>query len=73
MCREIIMKKLTLKEKRQLYRKWYLITNTPVPEYLKEENHLCDPNAYYVELYQCPACREIESKAIRQMEMGKYR
>ena len=67
------MEKLTLKEKRLLYRKWYLMTNTPVPDYLKEENHICDPNAYYVELYQCPACREIESKVIRQMELGKYR
>ena len=67
------MKKLTLKQKRQQYRKWYMMTRTPVPDYLKEENHRCDPNAYYVELHQCHACREIESKAIRQMEMGKYR
>jgi hypothetical protein len=67
------MKKLTLKEKRQQYRKWYLMTNTPVPEYLKEENHTCNPNAYYVELIQCRACGEIEAKAIRQMELGKYR
>jgi len=67
------MKKLTLKEKRQQYRKWYLMTNTPVPDYIKEENHTCDPNAYYVELHQCPACMKIESKAMRQMELGKYR
>jgi hypothetical protein len=67
------MKKLTLKEKRQQYRKWYLMTNTPVPDYLKEVNHTCDPNAYYVEFYQCTACRQIELKAIKQMELGKYR
>ena len=67
------MKKLTLKAKRKLYSMWYLMTNTPVPEYLKEENHLCDPNAYYVELQQCPACREIERKAVKQMELVYYR
>ena len=53
------MVKLTLKEIRQQVRKWYLMTQTTVPEYLKDETHLCDPNGFDLDPKNCPACREI--------------
>lgn len=55
--REVNMEKRTLKEKRLQIKKWYLMTNTPVPDYLIEENHICDPDAYEVDLEACPASK----------------
>jgi hypothetical protein len=63
----------TLKEQRQQYRKWYLMTQTPVPDYLKEENHVCDPGSGKLDLENCPACREIYKKKLEQENLGKYR
>ena len=48
------------------------MTNTPVPDYLKEETHTCDPDAYYMESHKCKACLKIESKALREIELGRY-
>ncbi len=67
------MKKMTLKEQRMQVRKWYLMTNLPVPEYLKEEDHLCDPNSFELDPKTCPACREIMIDRFEKENMGKYR
>lgn len=67
------MEKLTLKEQRQQVRKWYLMTTTPVPEHLKDENHLCDPDSFDPDPVYCPACREIMIDHFEQENVGKYR
>ena len=67
------MNRVTLKEQRQQIRKWYLMTNTPVPDYLKEENHLCDPDAFELDPKGCPACRELMVDRFEAENLGKYR
>jgi hypothetical protein len=67
------MEKLTLKEQWKKVRKWYLMTNTTVPEYLKEENHLCDPDSYQMDPKNCPACREIMIDRFEQEPVREYR
>jgi hypothetical protein len=67
------MENLTLKEQRQQLRKWYLMTNIPVPEYLKEENHLCDPDSFDLDPVQCPACKEIMVNRFEGETRGEYR
>ena len=66
------MDKLTLKEQWQQVRKWYLMTNTPVPGYLKEENHSCDPDSFDLDPKKCPACREIMVNRFEAENAGKY-
>lgn len=63
----------TLKEKRQQIRKWYLLTNAPIPEYLIEENHLCDPDSLDMDPKYCPACREFMVDRFEAENAGKYR
>ena len=67
------MEKLTLKEQRRQVRKWYLMTHTSIPEYLKEENHLCDPDAVKPDPKNCPACREIMIDRFEKENAGEYR
>ena len=67
------MEELPLKEQRLQVKKWYLMTNTPVPEYLKEENHLCDPDSFDMDPKNCPACREMMVDRFEAENMGKYR
>jgi len=67
------MEKLTLKEQWKQVRKWYLMTNTTVPEYLKEENHICDPDSYDLDPKNCPACREIMINRFEEENAGEYR
>ena len=67
------MEELPLKEQRQQIRKWYLMTITPVPEYLKEDNHLCDPDSFVMDPKNCPACREMMVDRFEAENMGKYR
>ena len=67
------MEELPLIEQRQQLRKWYLMTNTPVPEYLMAENHLCDPDSVDMDPKNCPACREMMVDRFEAENMGKYR
>ncbi len=67
------MEDLTLKEQRQQIRKWYLMTHTPLPEYLREENHICDPDAPELDPENCPACEKMIKKQLKQANYGKYR
>ena len=67
------MDRLTVVEQRAQFRKWYLMTRTPVPEYLKEENHICDPDAFLMDPEKCPACRDLRKKQLKQSYLGKYR
>jgi len=67
------MANLTLKEQRAQIRKWYLMTHTPPPDYLKEEDHVCAPDAFELDLENCPACREMRKKQLKQENLGKYR
>ena len=67
------MEKLTLKEQWKQVRKWYLMTNTTVPEYLKEENHICDQDAFDLDPKNCPACREIMIDRFEKENAGNYR
>ncbi len=63
----------TLREQRTQIRKWYLMTHSPVPDYLVEDNHTCDPDALTLDPENCPACREMKKKMLRQENVGKYR
>jgi hypothetical protein len=67
------MEELTIAEIRTQLRKWYLMTQTPVPAYLREEEHICDPDAFQLDPENCPACRALLEEKIRQGELGKYR
>ena len=66
------MEELPLKEQRQQIRKWYLMTITSVPEYLKEENHLCDPDSVDMDPKNCPACREMMVDRFEAENISKY-
>ena len=65
------MEILTLKDKRQQIRKWYLLTNAPIPEYLIEEKHLCDPESVVMDPKGCPACREFMVDRFEMENVGK--
>jgi hypothetical protein len=67
------MDKLTVKEKLMQVRKWYLMTQTPVPDYLKEENHTCDLDSTKFDPENCPACKEQYEDQLKQENLGKYR
>jgi hypothetical protein len=70
---EVHMVQLTLKEQRQQVRKWYLMNNSPVPDYLKDENHHCNPDAFEPDVDHCPACREMRIEILIEKNLGKYR
>lgn len=63
------MEEPPLKKQRQQIRKWYLLTNTPIPEYFMEENHLCDPDSSALDPKNCPACREMMVDRFEAEEM----
>ena len=67
------MEELPIKDQRQQIRKWYLMTITSVPEYLKEENHLCDPDSSDMDPKNCPACREMMIDRFEAETMENYR
>ena len=60
------MDKLTIKEQRLQIKKWYLMTQTSVPDYLKDENHRCDPDSYDLDRERCPACKELWLEKIKK-------
>jgi hypothetical protein len=67
------METQTIAEIRHQLRRGYLRTQTPVPGYLREEEHICDPESYQLDPENCPACRALLEEKIRQGEIGKYR
>ena len=67
------MEELPLKEQRLQLRKWYLMMITLIPEYLKEENHLCDPDSFDMDPKNCPACREMMVDRFEAENMENYR